>query len=110
VNYKIKENLKKVAQTTIKLPQQADSIVNEGDRLTDIDTTSLSHNETHQPIVINIQNQNTNQNVNQNVNGYGFYVKVHHMLNPVNWFLAGMTGGIIVLYWWLSPKHRIVFP
>ena len=52
----------------IKLPQQADSIVNEGDRLTDIDTTSLSHNETHQPIVINIQNQNTNQNVNQNVN------------------------------------------
>lgn len=29
----------------IKLPQQADSIVNEGDRLTDIDTTSLSHNE-----------------------------------------------------------------
>ena len=45
----------------IKLPQQADSIVNEGDRVTDIDTTSLSHNETHQPIVINIQNQNTNQ-------------------------------------------------
>lgn len=30
----------------IKLPQQADSIVNEGDRVTDIDTTSLSHNET----------------------------------------------------------------